>query len=173
MTKEEKIQEVQSLNEQLKGSACFYLTDTSALSVEQVSKIRRECFDQGVQLRVAKNTLLKRALMDMDGDFAEMWDSLKGPTSIMFSNTGNLPARVIKELRKKFPKPILKAAYIEESIYLGDESLEMLVNLKSKEELIAEIIALLQSPAKNVVSALQSGGNKLSGLVKALGEREA
>lgn len=171
MTREQKSQEVEVLVEKFNNTKSFYIADNSSLTVEQVNNLRGECFKEGIELKVAKNTLIKRALDKVDGDFEELYEALKGPTSIFFSEVANKPAKVIKDFRKKSEKPVLKGAYIESSIYLGDDKIEELSNLKSKEELIGEIISLLQSPAKNVISALQSGGQTLSGLLKTLGDR--
>ena len=150
----------------------FYLTDTQGLDADATSKLRRECFNGGIELRVVKNTLLQKAFDKVEGrDYSELESVLAGPTAIMFSEVGNAPAKLIEKLRKKFPKPMLKAAYVEEACYLGDDQVKALVAIKSKEELIGDVIGLLQSPAKNVISALQSGGHTVSGLVKALQER--
>ena len=150
----------------------FYLTDISGLTAEQNSALRRLCFKREVSLQVVKNTLLKKALEKNGADFSELYSALVGNTSIMQAEASNTPAKVIKEFRsKQNEKPILKAAYLEESLYIGDENLSTLADLKSKNELIGDIITLLQSPAKNVIASLQSGGNKLSGIVKALQER--
>jgi large subunit ribosomal protein L10 len=174
MHKEEKVSIVEELTETLSNAGVFYITDTADLTAENVSKLRRVCFNKDIKIRVVKNTLLRIALENIEGkDFSEFYDILKGPTSIMLSDTGNAPAKVIKEFRKKHEKPILKGAWIDESIYIGDDQLENLVNIKSKEELIGDIIMLLQSPAKNVISALQSGGSTIAGLVKTLQERES
>jgi large subunit ribosomal protein L10 len=135
--------------------------------------LRRACFKAGIELTVVKNTLLAKAMEASDKNFGDLTDVLKGNTAMMFSEVGNAPAKVIKDFRKKSDRPILKGAYIEEAIYLGDDQVEALVNIKSKEELIGEIITLLQSPAKNVVSALQSGGGTLAGIIKTLSEKEA
>lgn len=172
MTREEKDAQIAELTDRLANNKVIYLADTSTLTVEHTNDLRRACFKGGVSLNVVKNTLLKKAMDNVEGvDFSELYDILKGPTSLMISESGNAPAKVIKQFRKKADKPVLKAAYVEESFYVGDEMLDALANLKSKNELIAELVALLQSPAKNVVSSLQSGGNTLSGLVKALGDR--
>lgn len=174
MRKQEKISIVNELTETLSNSGVFYITDTAYLNAEGVSKLRRICFNKDIQIRVVKNTLLRKALENIEGkDFSEFYDTLKGPTALMLAEVGNAPAKVIKEFRKKHNKPILKGAWIDESIYIGDNQLENLVNIKSKEELIGDIIMLLQSPAKNVVSALQSGGSTIAGLVKTLQERES
>jgi len=172
MTREEKSQVIETLTAQLSENANIYLADISGLNAGNTTNLRRACFKAGVQLAVVKNTLLKKAMESSDKDFGELKDILKGNTSLMFSETGNAPAKVIKEFRKKSDKPLLKGAYIQESIYVGDNQLDSLVELKSKDELVGEIIGLLQSPAKNVISALKSGGNTIAGLVKTLSERE-
>ncbi len=172
MTREEKSQVIENLTAQLTENPIVYLADISGLNAESTTNLRRACFKAGVKLAVVKNTLLAKAMESSDKDFGELSETLKGNTSLMFSETGNAPAKIIKEFRKKADKPVLKGAYIEESVYVGDDQLENLVNIKSKEELLGEIIGLLQSPAKNVISALKSGGNTLSGIVKTLSERE-
>ncbi len=172
MTREEKSQVIETLTAQLSDNANIYLADISGLNAGNTSNLRRACFKAGVQLAVVKNTLLKKAMESSDKDFGELTEILKGNTSLMFSETGNAPAKVIKEFRKKSDKPLLKGAYIQESIYVGDNQLDSLVDLKSKDELVGEIIGLLQSPAKNVISALKSGGSTIAGLVKTLSERE-
>ncbi len=171
MTREEKNQIIDSLANDLSQASTFYITDISSLTVEMTSKLRRLCFKQNVRLNVAKNTLIQKALEKLDGDYSELYETLKGSSAIMFSDTGSVPAKVIKEFRKGSDKPILKGAWIEEAIYIGDNNVEGLAALKSKDELVADIVALLQSPAKNVVSALQSGGGKLAGILKTLEER--
>lgn len=171
MRKEEKQQIVDGLTEMIKSNNGFYITDTSELTVAQISVIRRKAFEKGVKVQVAKNTLIRRAMEAVGTDYEELYDVLKGSSTLLFSETANLPAKLIKELRKTGDKPILKGAYVEESLFIGDNQLDQLAALKSKDELIAEVIALLQSPAKNVVSALQSGGGKLAGIVKTLSER--
>lgn len=172
MNKEEKYELVSALTEQMKEYGNFYITDTSDLTVEKINKIRRKCFENEITIQVAKNSLIKKAMDAVGGDFGGIADVLKGSSSIMFSKSGNAPAKLIKQLRKEGDKPVLKAAYIDSSVFIGDNQLDTLVNLKSKEQLIGEIVGLLQSPAKNVLSALQSGGNKLAGIVKTLQERE-
>ena len=172
MNREEKNQMIATLEEMLNDNTNFYLADISGLSAEENSALRRLCYKREVSLKVVKNTLLKKAFEKNDTDFSELYDTLVGNTSIMQSHTSNAAAKVIKEFRKKNEKPILKAAYLEESLYIGDENLSALADLKSKEELIGDIITLLQSPAKNVIASLQSGGNKLSGILKALEERK-
>ena len=171
MKKEEKTQLIDTLAEQLKAASSFYLADASTLNAATTSKLRRTCFKKNVQLRVVKNTLLQKAMERSGKSLSEFYPALTGPTSIMFSEVANDPAKLIKEFRKAAPKPSLKGAYVEECIYLGDHQLDVLVNIKSKFELIGDLVGLLQSPAKNVVSALQSGGYKLSGIVKTLSEK--
>jgi len=172
MNKENKTLAIQELAEELKSANIFYLADTSELDAETTSNLRRKCFGSNVQLKVVKNTLLEKAMEKVEGqDFSELYPVLKGATSIMYAEVGNAPAKLIKEFRKKNDKPILKAAYIEEAIYIGDENLDTLSNIKSREELIGEIIGLLQSPAKNVISGLKGQGSKISGIVKTLSER--
>ncbi len=172
MTREEKAQVIQELTATLADNTNIYLADISGLDADTTSKLRRACFKSNIKLAVIKNTLLAKAMEASEKDFGELPEVLKGNTSLMLSETGNAPAKVIKDFRKKSDKPLLKGAFIEEAIYVGDEQLDALVNIKSREELIGDIIGLLQSPAKNVISALQSGGNKLSGIVKTLSERE-
>ena len=172
MTREEKSQVIEALTAELAQSSNFYLTDLSGLDAVMTSDLRRACFKANVKLSVVKNTLLEKAMEASEKDFGELPSTLKGNTSVMYSETGNAPAKVIKAFRKKSEKPFLKGAYIEEAIYIGDDQLDLLVDIKSKEELIGEIIGLLQSPAKNVVSALQSSGGKLSGIIKTLSQKE-
>ena len=171
MTKEEKNQFIDVLDKSIQENSNFYLADISGLSAEESSNLRRLCFKREVSLQVVKNTLLKRALEKNDSNYEELYDVLKGNTSIMFTDAANAPAKVIKEFRKKHDKPVFKGAHLDASFYIGEEYLDTLSELKSKNELIAEIVALLQSPAKNVISSLQSGGSKLSGIVKTLAER--
>ena len=173
MRKEEKKKLIDTLTQQLTENNNFYITDIAALNAEDTSDLRRLSFKNGIQLVMVKNTLLKKAMENVDKDFSELYSTLVGNTAIMFSEAGNAPAKMIKELRKKNEKPIIKGAYIEEMSYLGDEQLDFLVSIKSKDELIADVIALLQSPVKNVVSALQSGGNTLTGILKTLAEKES
>ncbi|EAQ50674.1 MULTISPECIES: 50S ribosomal protein L10 [Leeuwenhoekiella] len=172
MTREEKSQVIEDLTAQLADSANIYLADISGLNADTTSKLRRACFKANVKLAVVKNTLLAKAMESSEKDFGELPEILKGNTSIMLSETGNAPAKVIKEFRKKSDRPLLKGAFIEEAIYIGDDQLDALVDIKSREELIGEIVGLLQSPAKNVISALKSGGSTIAGLVKTLQERE-
>jgi len=171
MTKEQKSQVIDDLTSQLAENNTIYLADISGLDASSTSQLRRACFKANVKLAVVKNTLLTKAMEKSDKDFGELPEVLKGNTSIMISEASNAPAKVIKNFRKKSDKPVLKGAYIEDAIYVGDDQLDTLVNIKSKEELIGEIITILQSPAKNVISALQSGGNTLSGIIKTLSEK--
>ncbi|MBS1520104.1 MAG: 50S ribosomal protein L10 [Bacteroidetes bacterium] len=171
MNKEEKHEVVLALTEQMKEYGNFYITDTSNLTVAKVNDIRRKFFESDITMQVAKNSLIKKAMEAVGGDFTPMYDALKGSSSILFSKSATAPAKLIKQLRRTGDKPILKAAYIDSSVFIGDKQLDTLINLKSKEQLIGEIIGLLQSPAKNVISGLQSGGNKLAGIVKTLQER--
>ena len=173
MKKVEKNQIIDSLTEQLRLSKHIYLTDISDLNSEKSSNLRRLCFKRNVKLTVVKNTLLKRAMENTDKDFKPLFGILTGTTSVMFCEDGSTPAKLIKEFRKSanIDKPILKGAYVEECTYIGNDQLELLISIKSKNELIGDIVALLQSPAKNVIGALQSGGQKLSGIVKTLSER--
>ncbi|GAA4096840.1 50S ribosomal protein L10 [Mucilaginibacter panaciglaebae] len=171
MNKEEKHDLVLALSEQMKEYGNFYITDTSDLTVAKINDIRRKCFDSDIKMQVAKNSLIKKAMEAADGDYTEIYDVLKGSSSILFSKSATAPAKLIKQLRKQGDKPVLKAAYIDSAIFIGDNQIDALIKLKSKEQLIGEVIGLLQSPAKNVVSALQSGGNTIAGLVKTLQER--
>ncbi len=172
MTREEKLNVIENLTARLADNNIIYLADISGLNAEKTSNLRRACFKANVKLAVVKNTLLAKAMEASDKDFGELPNVLKGNTSLMFSEVGNAPAKVIKDFRKKSERPILKGAFVEEAIYIGDDQIDALVNIKSKEELIGDVIALLQSPAKRVISALQSGGGKLSGILKTLSEKE-
>jgi large subunit ribosomal protein L10 len=171
MKKAEKIKVIDDLTSKLKATKNIYLTDISGLNASQTSALRRACYKANIKLAVVKNTMLSRAMDASDKDFGEIKDVLKGNTSLMFSESGNAPAKIIKDFRKKLDKPILKGAFIEEAIYIGDNQIDTLVAIKSREELIGEVIGLLQSPAKNVISALKSGGSNLSGILKTLSER--
>ena len=171
MRKEQKAQLIDSLYEQVSSYPHLYIADIGGLDSVQTSKLRRLAFRREVKLVVVKNTLLIKALEKTGVDYSELYPVIKGETAIMLSNSNNAPAKLIKEFRASAAKPILKGAYVEESFYVGDENLETLVNIKSKNELIADVVALLQSPIKNVVSALQSGGNTLSGVLKTLSEK--
>ncbi|MBW6497310.1 MAG: 50S ribosomal protein L10 [Bacteroidales bacterium] len=172
MKREDKYQIIESLTEKLKGREVVYLTDTSDLDVETINKLRRLCFRRNVTLQVVKNTLLRKAMESSEKNFEPLFEVLKGATSIMMAESANVPARLIKEFRKSSPKPILKGAYVQESFFIGDDQLDTLVSLKSKEELLGELIGLLQSPARNVISALQSGGTTIAGVLKTLSEKE-
>ena len=172
MTREEKSQVIEDLTAQLAENSNIYLADISGLDAVATSNLRRACFKANVSLTVVKNTFLAKAMERSDKDFGDLPSVLKGNTSVMFSETGNAPAKVIKDFRKKAEKPILKGAFVEEAVFVGDENLEALVNIKSKEEVIGDIIGLLQSPAKNVVSALKSSGGKIAGILKTLSEKE-
>ena len=171
MTKQARAQVIEDLTTTLSEAKNLYLADIAGLNAAQTSDLRRACFKANIQLAVVKNTLLAKAMEASDKEFGELHDVLKGNTSMMISEAGNAPAKVIKDFRKKSEKPILKGAFIEEAVYIGDDMIDALVSIKSKEELIGDIISLLQSPAKNVVSALQSGGSNLSGILKTLSER--
>ncbi len=171
MRKEDKKQLIDSLTQLLSDNDNFYLADVADLNAERTSELRRLCFKYGIKMQVVKNTLLKKAMENVEKDLDELYVTLKGNTSLMFAEAANAPAKLIKEFRKKSEKPVLKGAYIEEMTYIGDEQLDFLVALKSKNELIADVIALLQSPAKNVISALQSGGQTLSGILTTLSEK--
>ncbi len=171
MTREEKATVIKDLTATLGDNSTIYLADISGLNALETSNLRRACFKANVSLSVVKNTLLSKAMEASDKDFGELPGLLKGNTSIMLAEVANAPAKVIENFRKKSAKPVLKGAYIEEAIYVGDDKIETLSNIKSKEEMVGEIIGLLQSPAKNVVSALKSGGGKLAGILKTLSEK--
>jgi large subunit ribosomal protein L10 len=173
MRKEEKSQLIDTLTEQLQSSNTVYITDISNLNVEVTNRLRRLCFKRNVKLIVVKNKLLHKAMERSEKDFSGLYETLKGATSIMLSEVNNEPAKLIKEFRKTSDRPILKGAYVEEMSFVGDKSLDALISIKTKNELIGEIILALKSPANNVISALQSGGHKLSGVLKTLSEREA
>ena len=172
MNRDEKNRIIDNLTDSISQAKHFYLADISDLNAETTSKLRRACFERNITLVVVKNTLLQKALEKFEGKFEGLYDVLKDSTSIMFSEKNNIPAKLIKEFRKTGLKPVLKAAFVEESIYIGDDQLDALSGIKSKEELIGDLVFLLQSPARNVLSALQSGGSKLAGIVKTLSEKE-
>ena len=172
MTRKEKATVIEDLTSQLADSSTIYLADISGLDAGTTSDLRRACFKANVKLAVVKNTLLAKAMEASEKEFGELPEVLKGNTSLMFSEIGNAPAKLIKTFRKKSEKPLLKGAFVEEAIYIGDENLDTLVSIKSKEEMIGEIIGLLQSPAKNVISGLKSGGGKLAGILKTLSEKQ-
>ena len=170
MRKEDKGAIISQLAEVVKQYGHFYLVDTTAMDAAATSELRRKCFKANIKMVVVKNTLLEKALMTIEGvDYSPLFGSLKGTTAVMFSEVANAPAKLLKEYKDGVPS--LKAAYAEEGIYVGADQLEALANIKSKNEVIADIVALLQSPAKNVISALQSGGNTIHGVLKTLGER--
>lgn len=175
MTRAEKTATIEALKDKLAEVEFFYLADSSTLTVEQINKFRGMCFEKGVEMKVVKNTLIQKAFdaSPEERNFNELSEALKGHTAILFTETANAPAKIIKAFREDGEKPALKAAYIESDVYLGDDKLETLASLKSKEDLLAEVISLLQSPAKNVISSLKSGGQTISGLLKALEERAA
>ncbi len=171
MKKEDKGIIIDQIKEVVSSYPHFYLTEMQGLNAEQVSNLRRECFKQDIKLLVVKNKLMIKALDQLEVDYSPLYASLKENTAVMFTNVGNAPAKLIKEFTKANPKPILKAAYVEEGFFIGENQLEALCAIKSKNELIGEVIGLLQSPAKNVISALQSGGNTIHGVLKTLSER--
>lgn len=175
MRKEDKEIAIAKIADTLNDYSCFYLVETAGLDAEKTSALRRACFNADIKLMVVKNTLLHKALEQREGDYSEIYGALKGATSVMFSNVGNAPAKLIKEILKKDKEaklPALKAAYVEETVYVGADQLNTLASIKSKNELIADVVALLQSPAKNVVSALTSGGTKLHGILETLSKKE-
>jgi large subunit ribosomal protein L10 len=172
MTRDEKKKVIDSLAQTISASKHFYLTDISNLNAENTSKLRRKCFEKDIRLLVVKNTLLRKALEQCSGNYEGIADVLNYSTSIMLTESSSAPAKLIKEFRRKLDRPVLKAAYVEESVYIGDNQIDALSTIKSKEELVGDLIALLQSPAKNVISALQSGGQTLVGIMKTLSEKE-
>jgi large subunit ribosomal protein L10 len=174
MTRSEKSQAIETILETLDSNQVFYLADTSGMSAEKTTKLRRACFEKGIKLNVVKNTLLRQAMERSEKDFSPLFESLKGTTALMVAETGNVPGKLLKQFGKEMGKPTLKAAYIDAATFVGEEHLEALATLKSREELLGDVIGLLQSPAKNVIGALQGGGGqKIAGLVKALEERAA
>ncbi|MFP4663023.1 MAG: 50S ribosomal protein L10 [Bacteroidales bacterium] len=170
--REDKNKQIDILAEEVNKFEHFYLTDAQGLNAEESTILRKNCFEKEVKLTVVKNTLFKRALDKADGEFDELYDLLKNNTTVMFTNTANAPGRVLKDFLKNHDKPIFKGAYAAESVYVGEDQLEVLASLKSKEELLGDIVMLLQSPAQTVVSQLQSAGQKIAGLTKALAEKE-
>lgn len=176
MTKEQKTAVIEELSQKFVDSKYFYITDCSELTVEKVNQLRRLCFEKEIGLRVVKNTLIRKALEkageENGNKYDDIYASLKGSSALMFTETGNAPAKLIKDFREDNEKPLLKAAYIDTDIFVGDDQIETLASIKSKEELIGDIVLLLESPMKNLVGALQSGGNTISGLLKALEEKE-
>lgn len=172
MTRAEKQEIIESLKQDFSNASMFYITDSSTLTVEQVNRLRGMCFDKGVKMKVAKNTLIIKALEALNNDtYNKTIELFKGPTTLLFTDVSNAPAKIIKEFRKKSEKPLLKGAYIESDIFIGEEELDTLANLKSKEELVGEIIALLQSPVQRVIGSLQSGGQQIVGVLKTLAEK--
>lgn len=172
MKKEDKALIIEKIGNILAEYSCVYLTQTAGLNAEATSALRRACFKDEIKMLCVKNTLLKKAFEASETDYSELYGLLSGETTLMLSNTGNAPAKLIKKFRKKDDKlPILKGAFVEETVYVGEEQLETLANIKSKNELIADVVALLQSPAKNVISALQSGANKLHGILETLSNK--
>lgn len=173
MIKTEKASAIKQLKEKFSESQFFYVADSSALTVEAINKLRALCYEKGVEMKVVKNTLAIKALEQLDESdkYADLKAVLKGPSTLLFADSANVPAKVIKEFRKSHEKPILKAAYIDSDIYVGDDQVDSLAALKSRDELIGDVILLLQSPIKNVISSLNSGGQTIAGLLKALEER--
>jgi large subunit ribosomal protein L10 len=173
MTKTEKTAAIEALKEKFDQASNFYLTDSSTLTVAQINKLRRLCFQNGVEMHVVKNTLARKAMdaLPAERNYQALYDALHGPTTLMFAESVKTTAKLIKEFRKDSERPILKAAYVDSSVFLGDDQLEALLKLKSKEELVGEVLMLLQSPARNVISAMLSGGQTIAGIVKALEER--
>jgi large subunit ribosomal protein L10 len=172
MRREEKNVIIDQLVNDLNDTKHFYLTDISNLNAEESSNLRRKCFEKQIRLLVVKNTLLRKAMEKSEGEFEPLYDVLKDSTSIMFCETGNVPAKLIKEFRKSMDRPILKGAFVEESIYIGDNQLESLSTIKSKEELLGDLMTLLASPAINLASALSSSSSQLAGALKTLSEKE-
>lgn len=174
MTKEQKIQLVQELTETFKEYPNFYITDAGGMSVSELNNLRALCYKSDVKLRMVKNTLIRKALENLEGDFSGVYDSLKRPSSVFFATAENpnVPAKVLKEFRKGKERPVLKVAVIDTAVFKGDDQIKVLAELKSKGELIGEIVGLLQSPAKNVISALKSSGGKIAGILKTLSEKE-
>jgi large subunit ribosomal protein L10 len=173
MKKEDKAAVIEQIKETISSYNGFYLVETAGLDAEKTSEFRRACFGADIKLLVVKNTLLHKALESLDADFSELYPALKGSTSLMCTNVGNAPAKLLKDFVKKGDTlPALKAAYVEETVYVGADQLDTLASIKSKNELIADVITLLQSPAKNVISALTSGGSKLHGILETLSNKE-
>ena len=174
MKKEDKAIIIAKIGEVLANYSCVYLTQTSGLNAEKTSNLRRACFGADVKMLCVKNTLLKKAFEASETDYSGLYDLLHGETTLLLSNVGNAPAKLIKKFRgKNETLPMLKGAFVEESVYVGDDQLDVLANIKSKNELIADVVALLQSPAKNVISSLQSGAGKLHGILETLSKKEA
>lgn len=175
MTRADKLAVIEELKEKFASANYFYLADSSTLSVDKVNELRKLCFEKEIELRVVKNTLIQKALEQVEDKEYDpaIYGVLKGPTSVIFTEVGNAPAKVIKEFRKTNEKPVLKAAYVDSAVFVGDDQLDALASLKSKDELVGDVILLLQSPAKNVLSSLKGAGSKLSGILKTLSERES
>jgi large subunit ribosomal protein L10 len=172
MTREEKSNYIEELAAEIKAANVFYIADTAELTVDTINAIRRRCYQSNIRLKVVKNAILEKAMDRVEGkDFGDLKETLKGGTSIMFSEVGNAPAKLIQEFRKKGTKPVLKGAYIDEAVFIGDDQLATLESLKSREELVGDIIGLLQSPAKNVISGLKGSGAKIAGILKTLEEK--
>ncbi len=173
MTREEKTAVIEGLKEKFENNSFFYITDSSTLTVEQVNKLRRLCFEKGIEMKVLKNTLIKKALeaAPEEKNYKPLYEALHGPTALMFADVANVPARLIKEFRGDNERPLVKAAYIDSAVYIGDEQLDALSKLKSRDELVGDLLGLLQAPAANLLGALQSGGGNIMGLLKALEER--
>ena len=173
MKKEDKAVIIKNIADTISGYNCFYLVETAGLDAEKTSALRRACFKADVKLMVVKNTLLHKALESLEGDYTELYPVLKGSTSLICTNVGNAPAKLLKDfIQKDDTLPALKGAYVEDTVYVGADQLDALAAIKSKNELIADVVALLQSPAKNVVSALQSGATKLHGVLETLSKKE-
>ena len=173
MKKEDKALVIEMIGKTLSQYSCVYLTETAGLNAEKTSALRRACNKDEIKMLCVKNTLLKEAFKNSETDYSGLYDLLHGETTLLLSNVGNAPAKLIKKFRTKNDTlPILKGAYVEETVYVGEDQLEALANIKSKNELIADVIGLLQSPAKNVISALQSGANKLHGILETLSNKE-
>lgn len=173
MTREEKNIVIESLVEKLNNASNIYLADASGVTVESINSFRRKCFQENIKMQVVKNTLLEKAMQRTGKDYGDIYSTLKGPVAVLFSDAANAPAKLIKEFRKKGDKPVLKSAFVQESVYIGDDQLDALVSIKSKNELIGDVIGLLQSPAKNVISGLKASGGKLAGILKTLSEKTA
>lgn len=173
MKKQEKQDVVADLKENFSSYKCFYITDTSTLTAIKTNELRRMMFKGGVKMTVAKNTLIRKAMEGTGVDYGQLFDTLKGSSSLLFSADAKAPAKIIKEFRKKSDRPFLKGAFVENDVFIGDEQLDTLLKLKSKEELVGEIIGMLQAPARNVISALQASSGKLAGIVKALEEKKS
>ncbi len=173
MKKEDKAQVIEMIGNTLAEYSCVYLAQTSGMNAEKTSELRRACFKGDIKMLCVKNTLLKEAIKASEADYSELYGLLHGETTLLLSNVGNAPAKLLKSFRKKDDTlPVLKGAYVEETVYVGEENLETLANIKSKNELIADVVALLQSPAKNVISALNSGAGKLHGILETLSKKE-